>query len=100
MSKITKTTRVFLTIEVEEPWNSSAKPHQWASDGRAKADELKRLLNAANIDGLSNVDWHVESPEVCSLCGIGWEVDEDGCPMCCSKAQLEWEEGKAKEVSA
>lgn len=82
--KVKKITRVYLTIEVEEPWGDRS----WAERGREKRDAVARLIGASGIDNLSSVDWHVESPEVCSFCGEELEEDEDG-PMCCVAAQDE-----------
>lgn len=28
---------------------------------------------------------------ICSFCGREWEVDVDGCPVCCDEAVAEWE---------
>lgn len=36
----------------------------------------------------------------CSHCGYGWEVDSEGCPECCSAAQLEWDSERKKEAAA
>ena len=33
-----------------------------------------------------------EYEEQCSHCRYKWETDEEGCPVCCNKAQSEWEE--------
>lgn len=94
MAKITKTTRVYLTIEVEEPWRNDS-PHKWGMRGRNTMDEVRRLLDAANITGIGQMDYIVESPTVCSLCGCEWEEDEDG-PLCCVAAQKEW---RAQQVA-
>lgn len=36
-----------------------------------------------------------EFQEQCSHCGYEWETDNEGCPVCCDKAQKEWEEQKS-----
>lgn len=90
MAKITKTTRVYLTIEVDEPWGSNLKPWSWATLGNTKSKELQRLLEASQIHGLGCVDSNTERVNVCSLCGAEWEAFEDGCPTCCDAAQEEW----------
>lgn len=33
-----------------------------------------------------------EYQDQCSHCGREWETDEEGCPLCCNKAQKEWED--------
>lgn len=38
-----------------------------------------------------------EFQEQCSYCGREWEEDE-GCPVCCDKAQKEWKEQKSGVV--
>lgn len=92
MSKVTRTTRVYLTIEVEEPWRNE-KAHQWGERGRHAMDEVKRLITAANITGLGGMDYVVEALTVCSFCGYEWEEDEDG-PMCCNAAGEEWQKAR------
>ena len=87
--KITKTTRVFLTVEIEDPAYMNPSPNDWANHGRKKMDEVKRLLRASGIDDLGRVDFEVDAPTVCSFCGYDWEEDADG-PMCCGSAQVEW----------
>lgn len=84
--KIKKVSRVYLTVEIEQPWTK--KDSDWISKGRIKAEELKRLIRASNLDDLGTVDWQVEDPTVCSFCGYDWEEDEEG-PVCCDKAQRE-----------
>ena len=44
------------------------------------------------------VDLSVERvyEEQCSHCGYAWEVDEDGCPMCCEEAVQEWKSLQVK----
>jgi len=37
--------------------------------------------------------------EVCEFCNRPWETDEDGAPICCEKAEIEWKK-LAKESVA
>jgi len=52
----------------------------------ALADEIKR-----HVDGAESVDIEFDEVVVCEFCNSEWEIDEDGCPCCCDKAQEEWE---------
>ena len=49
------------------------------------AKDVKR-----HIDGVSEIhtEWDVE--EICSFCGLTWEIEASGEPVCCEKAQEEW----------
>ena len=79
MSKVTKTTRVYLTVEVEDPDYLNPSPHDWANHGHKKMDEVRRLLRASGISDLGGVNFEVEAPTVCSFCGYDWEEDGEGC---------------------
>ncbi len=35
--------------------------------------------------------------DVCTHCGYEWEEDESGLPLCCDKAQVEYEESKKND---
>ncbi len=35
--------------------------------------------------------------DVCEFCESTWEVDDSGCPVCCGKAQDEWDLTHKKE---
>ena len=97
MSKVTRTTRVYITIEVDEPQYFKPSPQDWGNLGFKKADEVRRLLRASGLDDLGTVTFEVEAPTVCSFCGYDWELaqDDEG-PACCDAAQVEW--ALAKEV--
>ena len=45
-----------------------------------------------HIDETGQVYIHWDSIEECEFCGYRWELDENGCPVCCQKAIDEWEE--------
>lgn len=93
MAKTTKTTRVYLTVEVDDPDYLHPSPNDWANHGHKKMDEVRRLLRASGISDLGTVNFEVEAPTLCSLCGGAWEEDEDG-PLCCCAAQEEWKENR------
>ena len=43
-----------------------------------------------HVDDIAGVSYRRDIKECCSHCGYGWEVDEDGSPLCCNKAIEEW----------
>lgn len=53
-----------------------------------------------HVDGVGFCEVVWDSIETCEFCGTEWEVNEDpndpdvglGEPLCCTKAQREWEE--------
>lgn len=76
---------------------------QWRASGKAHADyrrvggDIRRKI-MARLDECSGpegfpVAFEFDSEEVCSHCGQRWEEDTDpkGLPMCCAKAQAEWQ---------
>ena len=59
---------------------------------RRHMDELPSSWMGGNR-GVS-VTW--DSAVVCSLCGLEWEVDDDGTPCCCNAAIAEFDAAKAE----
>lgn len=41
-----------------------------------------------------------EYEDQCSFCHYTWEVEENGCPLCCNAAEEEWEKSQQKEEVA
>ena len=39
-----------------------------------------------------------DSEYICEFCGYTWEEDEDGEPMCCGKAQEEFNKNKNNDI--
>lgn len=46
-----------------------------------------------HVDGIASVI--VYAPMICSHCRYNWEVDKNGLPECCDKAQKEFRKEKA-----
>lgn len=40
-----------------------------------------------------------EYQDQCSFCSYVWEVDEDGCPLCCDEAIEEWKNSKQEKAA-
>lgn len=97
MAKITVMKRVWLTIEVAEPWFSLDATRAWFNRGQDAEKALKLILKGANLDGVdgSSVSLDSERGEICSLCKRDWEEDEDG-PCCCEAAVDEWNKAKVQ----
>ena len=47
-----------------------------------------------HIDNVGYVSVAFDEHETCEHCGYSWEEEEDGTPMCCSKAVLEFMQSK------
>lgn len=58
------------------------------------AQQIRRHVDELPSRGNRGVDVVYETETVCSHCGYSWEEDENG-PLCCSKAQEEWDAEKA-----
>ena len=52
---------------------------------KALAEQVDRHCDG---EGKARVEFDVE--HYCSHCGYGWEIDDDGLPVCCDKAQAEF----------
>jgi|GEM_PF-1902643 len=86
-----KTKRFNYRVVVEPaiyPFFSDTEQHIKAICERIK-EEIKR-----HVDNVSNVYINWDTQAYCEHCGHGWEEDENGCPLCCDKAQEEWEAQK------
>ena len=59
----------------------------------ALCDEIKRDVQR-HVDGVSQVSVEWDSKTICSDCGLEWEEDESGIPVCCKKAIQEWKDGE------
>lgn len=49
-----------------------------------------------HVDNVTAVTFIEDSVDSCSFCAYDWEVDEQGIPLCCDKAQEEWRENQGK----
>jgi hypothetical protein len=89
MAKKTVVTDLEVVIEMNPDIRFLWEPGNRVSAVRDVADEVRRgIIGAAmaissNVIGSSVV---CRSKEVCSLCGLDWELDDDGVPCCCNAA--------------
>lgn len=51
-----------------------------------------------HVDHVQTCDVFWDSKNVCSFCGMEWETESNGEPLCCSKACAEWEAAEAAKV--
>ena len=49
-----------------------------------------------HVDNVGNIYIDFDTEEICEYCGLTWETDENGCPVCCQKAIDEYENRKKK----
>ena len=81
----------------------------WWSDRKTPETEAKAMESLVSefnsfIRDHRSMDWVnlqviKKFSDVCSHCGYNWEEDEEGCPMCCNKAQEEFEQNKLELLS-
>jgi hypothetical protein len=45
-----------------------------------------------------NLNVEREYKDLCTHCGYEWEIDENGCPVCCDKAIKEWEQAQKENA--
>ena len=53
-------------------------------------DRIKKGI-MRHVDDVAAAYVEFDVVTYCSHCGYEWEEDEQGCPLCCDKAQEEWE---------
>ena len=70
-------------------------PEYWANRLKECCREFEAFVRDHRSQDQISVSVEREYEEQCSHCGYKWETDEEGCPMCCDKAQKEWEEKKS-----
>lgn len=88
-------------IECETPYHVG----RWCSTVERKAEELedwvkdfKDFIRDHRSQDPVNLSVERVYTDVCSFCGATWEVDDDGCPVCCDAAVKEWDEAKAAKA--
>lgn len=57
---------------------------------RSLIKEIKRHVD------FGSVDFDFDVLHSCSFCGLTWEEEDDGQPVCCAAAIAEWEAGRAE----
>ena len=99
--KITRNTNVHVAIYPTPPGCfpglASVGRGEW-KEGEAEA-ACKEILAQIHrhVDGCSGARGELlgyvmhDVEETCSHCGLEWEVDDDGCPVCCDAAVEEYE---------
>ena len=69
---------------------------------KTKLDSIRNSANALAAEIEKHCDYYenhdLKYNFVCSFCGDIWEnvINDKGCPECCNKAIVEWEEEQAK----
>jgi len=61
------------------------------------ARDIRRHVDDLPSRGNSGVNVVYDTREYCEFCENTWEVDENGEPICCSRAANEFKETKKKE---
>jgi hypothetical protein len=86
-------------IEVEpHTYSGSLTDYGWEDAAR----RLTELLAEHDAFKRDRVELMKEEEDICSFCHCEWETDPDGCPVCCEKAQKEYEaeeERKRRAIS-
>ena len=53
-----------------------------------RSKELAKQVDR-HCDGEGPAEVLFDTNHYCSHCGLSWELDDNGAPLCCDKAQLE-----------
>lgn len=66
-------------------------PKRFMTCAKDLAKQATRHLK--DDDYCGNIDWEFVNPrDICSHCKLDWEVEENGQPVCCNAAVVEWQE--------
>jgi hypothetical protein len=52
-------------------------------------DEIEKSI-IRHIDRIGCIFKKFDEMECCEFCSYPWELDENGCPVCCDRAVEEW----------
>jgi hypothetical protein len=63
------------------------------SDAQKTCEEIIESIKR-HVDDIESIHWECETNTTCSFCGLAWEEDIDGEPLCCDKAQYEFNNKK------
>ena len=81
-----RVSRIFLEIEVDDPWTTHKDHEDYERRWRENADILIREINR-HCDNVGNIG--IEAEYECGFCG-DFEDYSMGIPDCCAEAQNEW----------
>jgi hypothetical protein len=82
--------RVVASVDESYSFETDAAKKQLVFAKRAK--ELEAEIRR-HCDGFAQT-W-IEYDSECSHCGLSWETEKTGEPVCCTKAQEEWERNRS-----
>lgn len=83
-----KTIRENIRVEVLPDFGWSTKTEdQQIRIAQDISSQIKRHVDDVQS---AHPDW--DSKEICTDCNYEWEVDNEGRPVCCEKAQKEWDQ--------
>lgn len=85
--------RVVVTPHVNRYARSLHSPDTLQKAFKEKADELLESIKR-HCDDIDTIEVKCDTEELCSHCGLGWEEDENGEPVCCPDAVKEYKESK------
>jgi hypothetical protein len=94
MTKVTEHRNYRVSVYAEElPWRQRTHKEWMAATEKIRQD-IRR-----HVDDIGSAIVEYDTVHYCSFCFREWEVDGDGCPTCCSKAEEEWmvENGKTSD---
>lgn len=88
---------------IREDIRVEVTPSLWGRESEQQQEALCQGIAASirrHVDDVGQVRVVWDSKQVCSFCGMEWEEDEDGCPVCCGGAQDEWDKVQATSLPA
>ena len=66
-------------------WDTLEKRLQW------EIDDFETFMHDHRSRDSYRISIEREYTDVCPYCNYEWEVDNDGCPVCCGEAIREWQ---------
>ena len=71
----------------------------WREGEEERACKEIKAQVIRHVDGVARRNPQVfiefDTEELCEFCGLSWETDDDGYPLCCDQAAKEWESAQA-----
>ena len=88
-----KSIDVKIMLESSPNKNWMGEDEYWR-ERRAVADQIVGDVER-HVDNVDSVRTHVQTEDVCSFCGYGWQdALDEGSPACCPAAMEEWAKGE------
>lgn len=96
---VAKDFAVVIELPLRNRWARPGDPPYSFDDLHKRAKDLQaQIKRHVDLEADECLTVRIDAPSVCAFCELDPEADENGCPMCCSKAQLAWSDATGNEL--